>query len=388
MGGPAEAHSSRAEAVHRHGRAIGQVFAVALDNETPLPTSMPRRAPPTASDRRFGPDGQPRHVKMGAPNARLHARPVGWGGAELGESGSIWKIDGATGQSSLLANVALDGVANSGPALGGLAFDPDFNSLFVADRKTGLIHRFGLDGRERGRLTTALPRAARPRGCRRYRSDANRRPSNHKPQFDSADPVDLELCAAGATRLRPRRLPCDASITRWPPACRSGRSDSTAEGPSAMTPLSRFRRRRPTGPPKSRKSPSTSAADVSGRAARADWRLRFRGVDVPADRPCLRYAISVLSLVGGVWQQIPDEDAIGFPCRYATQWRRRDRLPLRRSRRLERRLLRRLPVGHRRGLRVPPTRSWSRGCDSPDPQLSTACKAIAPSWCGRRTRRR
>ena len=37
-------------------------------------------------------------------------------------------------------------------ALGGLAFDPETLSLYVADRETGFVHRFGMDGSERDRF--------------------------------------------------------------------------------------------------------------------------------------------------------------------------------------------------------------------------------------------
>ena len=47
----------------------------------------------------------------------------------------------STGAVSLFANVTTNGRANSGAALGGLAYDPDSKSLFVADRETGFIHR-------------------------------------------------------------------------------------------------------------------------------------------------------------------------------------------------------------------------------------------------------
>ncbi len=56
-----------------------------------------------------------------------------------------------SGAVSLFANVTLNGAANSGPALGGLAFDAASNSLLVADRQTGMIHRFNLSGTEIGR---------------------------------------------------------------------------------------------------------------------------------------------------------------------------------------------------------------------------------------------
>jgi uncharacterized repeat protein (TIGR01451 family) len=132
---------------------IGQVFAVTLDGELPpnvyvaatsaygLPIVMPDADG----------DGQPDRTRLGAPNASF--MPGLWGPeAQQGGPGSIWKIDGATGEVSLFANVTLDGTPNSGPALGGLAFDPGSNQLFVADRDTGMIHRFTLDGVEQGRF--------------------------------------------------------------------------------------------------------------------------------------------------------------------------------------------------------------------------------------------
>ena len=42
------------------------------------------------------------------------------------------------GAVQLFANVTLDGVPNSGPALGGLAFDPNSGTLFAADRESGM----------------------------------------------------------------------------------------------------------------------------------------------------------------------------------------------------------------------------------------------------------
>jgi hypothetical protein len=130
---------------------VGQVFAVALDGATPpniylaatsaygLPIVVP------------GPNGAPMRAKQGGPNASF--MPGLFGPAALdGGPGSIWRVDGMTGEVRLFANVTLDGVANSGPALGGLAFDAGSSTLFAADRETGMIHRFGLDGRERGRF--------------------------------------------------------------------------------------------------------------------------------------------------------------------------------------------------------------------------------------------
>jgi hypothetical protein len=129
---------------------IGQVFGVALDNATPpnmyvaassaygLPIVVP------------GPSGAPVRLHQGAPGASFMAGLFG-PAAQNGGPGSIWRIDGGSGAVSLFANVTLNGAANTGPALGGLAFDAASNSLFAADRQTGMIHRFNLSGTEIGR---------------------------------------------------------------------------------------------------------------------------------------------------------------------------------------------------------------------------------------------
>jgi hypothetical protein len=126
---------------------VGQVFGVAIDNATPpniyaAATSaygLPIVAP--------GPGGAPARLHQGAPGATFMADLFGPGGGP----GSIWRIDGTSGAVSLFANVTLNGAANAGPALGGLAFDSASKSLLVADRQTGMVHRFNLSGKEIGR---------------------------------------------------------------------------------------------------------------------------------------------------------------------------------------------------------------------------------------------
>jgi hypothetical protein len=129
---------------------LGQVFAVALDDAAApniyvAATSaygLPIVAP--------GPGGGLVRARQGAPNASF--MPGLFGPATVGGGpGSIWRIDGVTGAVTLFANVTLDGAANPGAALGGLAFDKTSHMLFVADRGTGMIHAFDLNGQERGR---------------------------------------------------------------------------------------------------------------------------------------------------------------------------------------------------------------------------------------------
>lgn len=130
---------------------VGQVFGVALDNATPpniyVAATSVYGLPIVVPDQDG--DGLEDRVKQGTANAHFMA---GLFGPSPGGPGAIWRIDGASGEVRLFANVTLNGVANAGPALGGLAFDGASNSLFVADRATGMIHQFGLDGVERGRF--------------------------------------------------------------------------------------------------------------------------------------------------------------------------------------------------------------------------------------------
>ena len=130
---------------------VGQVFGVALDNTVPpniyVAASSAYGLPIVVPDEDA--DEMPERVIVGTTDARF--MPGLFGPAvQHGQPGSIWKIDGVSGAVSLFANVVLNGKPNSGPALGGLAYDPDSNSLFVADRATGMIHHFGMDGSELG----------------------------------------------------------------------------------------------------------------------------------------------------------------------------------------------------------------------------------------------
>jgi hypothetical protein len=88
-------------------------------------------------------------LRNGAPGAQYI--PGQFGPADQGGGpGSIWRIDGLSGQISLFANVAYNGIQNTPASLGALAFDGGSQQLFVSDRATGLIHRFALDGTDRG----------------------------------------------------------------------------------------------------------------------------------------------------------------------------------------------------------------------------------------------
>jgi len=125
----------------------GQVFGVALDN-APQPNIY------LAATSAYGlsiylPDGSGtvKRIRSGTVGAQFV--PGQFGPPEYGGSpGSVWRVDGASGEVILFAQI--DAAAQGVAALGGLAFDPGSQQLFVADRSTGIIHRFGLDGVERG----------------------------------------------------------------------------------------------------------------------------------------------------------------------------------------------------------------------------------------------
>ena len=129
-------------------RDVGQVFGVALDN---APELTGAEAPNIylAATSAFGlnivvpdADGNPIRSKLGAADASFMAGQWGSAGGAEGYPGSIWKIDGTTGEVSLFTTIA----ANTGAGLGGLAFDPSTQQFFVSDLDTGLIYRLAADG--------------------------------------------------------------------------------------------------------------------------------------------------------------------------------------------------------------------------------------------------
>ena len=106
-----------------------------------------------------GPDGRLRHIRAGAPERRFHAGQ--WG--PRGGPGSIWKIDGATARVSLFANVTTQRPSQFGRrARRARLRSAVSKSLFVADRETGVIHRIGMDGADRGTYDHGLTGRVNP----------------------------------------------------------------------------------------------------------------------------------------------------------------------------------------------------------------------------------
>jgi len=123
---------------------IGQVFGVALDNDTPPNIYATNTAAyglhiviPDANG-----DGFPDPVKVGQAGAAFMDGQFGTGGS----AGSVWRIDGSTGQVTLFANLQNNGMDNGGAGLGNIVFDPTRYQLFISDLESGLIHQLDMNG--------------------------------------------------------------------------------------------------------------------------------------------------------------------------------------------------------------------------------------------------
>lgn len=124
---------------------IGQVFAVALEDHDGDGTTPPNIYLGATSIYGLnivvpGANGAPKRSATGAPGAM-------WMDGQFattkgGMPGSIYRVDGTTGQVSLFATVA----GNSGPGIGDIVYDPATRQFFASDLDTGLIHRIGSDG--------------------------------------------------------------------------------------------------------------------------------------------------------------------------------------------------------------------------------------------------
>ncbi len=182
-------------------RQIGQVFGLAFDDGRRQGAGAPIPNLYAAATSRYGVrivvpdrdgDGRPEVASKGGPGARF--MPGQWGAELGGGPGAIWKIDGRTGAVSLFAEVTLDGVPNSGPGLGQIAFDGAHRQLFVSDLDTGMIHRFDLAGNDLGHFDHGV--RGRPQiGLPPVPHDPQRRMEITSPAFSSADPATWGLAA-------------------------------------------------------------------------------------------------------------------------------------------------------------------------------------------------
>ncbi len=179
-------------------RKIGQVFGLAYDNGTLIEgrTDGKRTVPNlyvTAATLHglqvvvpdSDGDGRPERIKTGAPGATFME---GQHGLDLGGGpGSIYKINGVTGEVTLFANVQLDGLDNAGAGLGNIAFDQTHQQLFVSDLDTGKIHRFDMQGGDLGNFDHGIN--GRPKnGFDAVPQDPANRMDITSPTFNAEDP--------------------------------------------------------------------------------------------------------------------------------------------------------------------------------------------------------
>ncbi|SDR51817.1 hypothetical protein SAMN05519103_04387 [Rhizobiales bacterium GAS113] len=288
---------------------IGQVFAVALDNAVP-PNIYAAAASAFGLHIVRDAGGQPAHQRIGAPGTSF--MPGLWGqAAPAGGPGSIWKIDGVTGAVTLFANVGHDGAANSGPALGGLAFDPDSDSFFVADRESGLIHRFDLKGAEVGRYDHGL-QGRMAQGLPPVAHDPARRLDITSGAFDATRPETWNYAA-------PERRPFGLAVHggRLYYAVADGLQIwSAAIAPDGLAdPMLEITVPPGNGPTEI----SKITFDDQGRMILAERPAPngaedFHALTQPGAGRVLRYAIAeVYPGLARSWQAVPDDYSIGFP---------------------------------------------------------------------------
>jgi hypothetical protein len=127
---------------------VGLVFGVALD-DAPETTGADAPNIYLSATSAYGlylamPDADSNSMRSRVGDPAADWMPGQWGtaGGATGYPGSIWKVDGTTGEVSLFSTIA----ANSGPGLGDIVFDSDSQQFFVSDLDTGLIYRLAADG--------------------------------------------------------------------------------------------------------------------------------------------------------------------------------------------------------------------------------------------------
>lgn len=312
MGGPPQAQlvGARKPFTVAAG-AIGQVFGIAIDNATPPNIYAAATSAYGLSIVASGADGKPEHVRLGAAGAAF--MPAQWGPG--GGPGSIWKIDGVTGAATLFATITTDGRPNSGPALGGLAFDAASRSLFVADRESGLIHRIGLNGADLGSYDHGVVGTAAA-GLPPVPPPAAPGMDITSASFDSAQPETWGY-AAPARRVfglavRAHRL--YYAVAEQSRVWSVGLGDDGSFGSDARIEL--------VLPPGGATEFARITFDDDGRMFLAErpaptGAQDFEALSAPANGRVLRYAqIGVTETQQPIWQPEPDDYAVGLPRPY------------------------------------------------------------------------
>jgi hypothetical protein len=161
---------------------VGQVFGVAIDNESAPNIYL-------SATSAFGLHRMPDNSQW---------MPGMWGAS--GGPGTIYKLDAQSGyQPRPFANVTLSGRANTGAALGNVAYDRWNRQLFVSDLETGMIHRIRpSDGTDLGFYDHGL------RGRSNFMDAESNQQRNLPPiQFDPASRARINDCPSGQFQYSP-----------------------------------------------------------------------------------------------------------------------------------------------------------------------------------------
>ena len=145
---------------------VGQIFGVAIDNAESANIYV-------SATSAFG-------LHRNADNSDW--MPGMWGPGS--GPGTVYRLSAAADyRPEVFATITLDGRANTGAALGNIAFDPWHNQLFVSDLETGMIHRLAVgDGADLGHYDHGMDGRAQLHRCR-YRH-------GHVAAADCLRPVD------------------------------------------------------------------------------------------------------------------------------------------------------------------------------------------------------
>ncbi|MEZ5817150.1 MAG: hypothetical protein R3D44_08725 [Hyphomicrobiaceae bacterium] len=151
LGGGPEGQLSDAPVRHViKAKDVGHVFGIAFDGDGTEGSGPPNLYLTATSVHGLqlmapGTDGNLERVMTGRPGAQWMSGL--FGGARGGGPGSIWKVDGRTGEITLFADIKTGDLENSGAGLGAIAFDPRSRHFYVSDMETGLIWRLDLTGK-------------------------------------------------------------------------------------------------------------------------------------------------------------------------------------------------------------------------------------------------
>jgi hypothetical protein len=161
---------------------VGQVFGVAIDNESAPNIYL-------SATSAFGLHRMPDNSQW---------MPGMWGAS--GGPGTIYKLDAQSGyQPRPFANVTLNGRANTGAALGNVAYDRWNRQLFVSDLETGMIHRIRpTDGTDLGFYDHGT------RGRGNFMDAESKQQRNLPPiPFDPASQARINDCPSGQFQYSP-----------------------------------------------------------------------------------------------------------------------------------------------------------------------------------------